>query len=83
MDAVEIVKAQIFREKPEKHQTASNSKYENRILFLTKTEIKVEQKPQQTTKPKLFGTKTDLKKWLKRQNWKGFFLRFVFSKVEP
>ena len=51
-------------EKPEKHQTASNSKFENPILFLPKTESEIEQKPQttmvtKTENPKFLGTKTE------------------------
>lgn len=69
----------LYKEKPKQHQTASpNSKSENPILILPKSEI--EQKSQTTTdiktkKPKIFGTKTDQAicdlKWPKPQNRKS------------
>ena len=51
MHAVEVVEKQVFDEKPEKHQTASNSKSKNSCRKPgAKSEI--EQKPQQASKPK-------------------------------
>ena len=57
----------ISEEKSEKHQTASNSKSKNPILFLRKTENReIEEKPQtatdaKTEKATLFGTKAKKK----------------------
>ena len=71
VQVVEVFEAHIFRRETEKHQTASNSKSKNSILFLPKIENGVtkwnrNRTPQQTPKPK-----NRSQKWPKPQNHKS------------